>query len=66
MRVKVSRSGGGYSAEPVRSTGSGVISSMVNANGFLVIPEHVEGVDEGEEVDVVLFKPLLDEQVATS
>ncbi|MEM3018325.1 MAG: molybdopterin molybdotransferase MoeA [Candidatus Bathyarchaeia archaeon] len=58
VRVKVSRSGGGYSAEPVRSTGSGVISSMVNANGFLVIPEHVEGVDEGEEVDVVLFKPL--------
>ncbi|MBS7622481.1 molybdopterin molybdotransferase MoeA [Candidatus Bathyarchaeota archaeon] len=60
VRVRVLRSGGAYLAEPVRSTGSGVISSMINANGFVVIPEHVEGVDENEEVDVVLFRPILE------
>jgi molybdopterin molybdotransferase len=58
VRVRVSKFGEAYSAEPVRSTGSGVISSMINANGFVVIPEHVEGVDEGEEVDVILFRPI--------
>ncbi|MGQ9542798.1 MAG: hypothetical protein ACUVTM_01730 [Candidatus Bathyarchaeia archaeon] len=58
VRVTVSRKGLGFIAEPVRSTGSGIISSMVRANGLLVIPEDVEGVDEGEEVDVILMRPI--------
>lgn len=58
VRVAVSKSEGGYVADPVRSTGSGVISSMIKANGLVVIPEDVEGVDENEEVDVILFRPI--------
>ncbi len=58
MRVAVSRRGGELVADPVRSTGSGIISSMTKANGLVVIPEDVEGVDENEEVDVFLFRPL--------
>ncbi|MFQ6075719.1 MAG: gephyrin-like molybdotransferase Glp [Candidatus Bathyarchaeia archaeon] len=57
VRVVVRRVGDGYAAEPVRVTGAGVISSMVKANGMVVIPEGVEG---GEEVEVTLFRPLED------
>jgi molybdopterin biosynthesis enzyme len=31
---------------------------MVRANGIVVIPEGVEGLAEGEEVDVILLRPL--------
>ncbi len=58
VRVIVRRVDGGYVAEPVRVTGAGVISSMVRANGMVVISEEREGVEEGEEVDVVLLRPL--------
>jgi len=58
VRVNVSRRGLDLIAEPVRSTGSGIISSMVRANGLLVIPEDVEGVDEGEMVEVILMRPI--------
>jgi len=58
VRVNVSKVGDMYLADPVRATGSGVISSMIRANGLLIIPEDVEGVDENEEVDVVLFRPI--------
>lgn len=58
VRVTVSRVGNEYVADPVRATGSGVISSMIRANGLVVIREDVEGVDENEEVDVLLFKPI--------
>lgn len=44
--------------EPIRSTGSGVISSMVKANGMLVIPEDKEGVEEGEVVEIILLRPI--------
>ncbi|MEM2106975.1 MAG: hypothetical protein QXV46_04085 [Candidatus Bathyarchaeia archaeon] len=33
---------------------------MVKANGLLVIPEDVEGVDEGEVVEVVLMRSIRD------
>jgi len=58
VRVTVSKLGDEYVADPVRATGSGVISSMIRANGLLIIPEDVEGVDENEEVEVALFKPI--------
>ncbi|MEM3048989.1 MAG: molybdopterin-binding protein, partial [Candidatus Bathyarchaeia archaeon] len=60
VRVNVLRRGSDLIAEPVRSTGSGIISSMVRANGLLVIPEDVEGVDEGEVVEVVLMRSIRD------
>jgi molybdopterin molybdotransferase len=58
VRVVVSRIEDKYVADPVRATGSGIISSMVKANGLVIIPEEVEGIDENEEVDVVLFNPI--------
>jgi len=41
--------------EPLRTTGSGVLSTLTRGNGLLVIPEDVEGFDEGEVVEVELF-----------
>jgi molybdopterin molybdotransferase len=35
--------------------GSGILSSMAKADGFVIIPENVEGYDEGQQVEVVLF-----------
>jgi molybdopterin molybdotransferase len=58
VRVAVSKSGDDYIADPVRTTGSGILSSMIKANGLIVIPEDVEGVDENDEVDVKLFGPI--------
>ncbi|MFX0162629.1 MAG: gephyrin-like molybdotransferase Glp [Candidatus Hodarchaeota archaeon] len=42
-------------AIPVRAGGAGIISSMRVANGYIVIPENVEGIIEGNVVDVYLF-----------
>jgi molybdopterin molybdotransferase len=41
--------------EPVRTSGAGVLSSIVRANGFVVTPENCEGAPEGAQVDVLLF-----------
>jgi molybdopterin molybdotransferase len=55
LRVRVIERGGGFFAEPVRIKGSGVLTTMTKANGYVIIPENREGVEEGEIVDVHLF-----------
>jgi molybdopterin molybdotransferase len=60
IRVRVEKSDCGFIATPVRVKGSGILSSMIKANGFLIIPENREGVDEGEETEINLFRPLND------
>ncbi|MFA4640223.1 molybdenum cofactor synthesis domain-containing protein [Pyrococcus kukulkanii] len=35
--------------------GSGAVTSFIDADGFIEIPENVESLDEGEEVEVILF-----------
>ncbi|MGC8939345.1 MAG: gephyrin-like molybdotransferase Glp [Candidatus Bathyarchaeia archaeon] len=55
VRVHVFKSDEEYFAEPISSMGSGVISTMTKANGYVVVPENVEGLDEGETVSVHLF-----------
>jgi len=57
-RVRVRRSGNQLSVEPIRLTGSGILTSMTKANGILVIPEDVEGYEAGEEVEVSLLRPV--------
>jgi molybdopterin molybdotransferase len=57
VRVLVTSGDQGYVAEPVRTSGAGILSSLVQTNGFVIIPEHVEGYEEGQEVDVELFRP---------
>ncbi|MBI2184175.1 MAG: molybdopterin molybdotransferase MoeA [Thaumarchaeota archaeon] len=58
VRVKVSREGEEYVAEPLRTSGAGIISSMVKADGLLIIPEEKEGVEAGEVVEITLLRPI--------
>ena len=62
VRVQVSESGGKLFADPVRTSGAGILSSLVQANGFLIVPEQVEGYEEGQLVKVELFRPVEREQ----
>ena len=43
-------------AVPLAVSGAGILSSVSKADGFVIIPENVEGYDEGEEVEVVLIE----------
>jgi len=49
----------GYIVDSVGSQGSGILSSMVRANCFIIIPDGRGPVDAGAEVDVVPFAGLL-------
>ncbi|ACV25211.1 molybdopterin molybdotransferase MoeA [Methanocaldococcus fervens] len=51
VRVRVDKE-----VEPIRITGSGVISSLIKGDGYILIPENVEGYEKGEFVDVYLTK----------
>jgi molybdopterin molybdotransferase len=62
VRVHVFQSGGEYFAEPISTRGSGIISTMTRANGYVVIPENVEGLDKGETVPVHLFDAIAEEE----
>ncbi|GAB6135408.1 molybdopterin molybdotransferase MoeA [Thermococcus prieurii] len=42
-------------AKPIKKKGSGIISSLVESNGYVEIPEDSEGYLEGEEVWVTLY-----------
>ncbi|WP_226022540.1 gephyrin-like molybdotransferase Glp [Halomicrobium salinisoli] len=42
----------GNAATPTRSRGSGVLSSVTEADGWVVVPESVEGIPAGETVPV--------------
>lgn len=55
VRVKKDRQGA-FTVEPLRLTGSGILSSMTRANGILIVPEGTEGFDEGEEVEVIMIE----------
>jgi molybdopterin molybdotransferase len=54
VRVRVYRAQNKFYAEPLRLTGSGILSTLTRGNGILVLEEEVEGVEEGEEVEVLL------------
>ena len=59
LRVRVFETNGSFFAEPVRVTGSGVLTTMTKANGYVIIPENREGVDENELVRVQLFSNIV-------
>lgn len=54
-RVKVFTKNGSLYAEPLTVGGSGSLRSLVLGNGFVVVPEDLEGFDEGEVVEVELY-----------
>jgi molybdopterin molybdotransferase len=56
--VHVTEKNGEFKAEPVSARGSGTISTMTRANGYVIVPENREGVAEGETVQVHLFADL--------
>lgn len=58
VRVLVKKRNGEFIVEPIRMGGSGVITTMIKANGMIVIPESVDGFEVGEIVDVSLFRPV--------
>jgi molybdopterin molybdotransferase len=55
VRVKLFQENGRTYADPLRTTGSGVISSVIRANGYLVVRDNLEGYKDGDEVKVKLI-----------
>jgi molybdopterin molybdotransferase len=58
VRVHVVLKDGELFAEPVSAKGSGSISTMTQSNGYLIVPENREGVNEEETVIVHMFSSL--------
>jgi molybdopterin molybdotransferase len=55
IRVKLVWHGGEYRAVPASSQKSGVLKSMVWADGFIVVPEEIDELKKGERVQVQLL-----------
>ena len=55
IRVKLMRERGEYRALPAPSQKSGVLKSMVWADGFIVVPEEMDEIRKGEKVQVQLL-----------
>ena len=58
VRVHVFQKNGEFYAEPISARGSGIISTLTRANGYVAVPENREGLEEGETVQVHLFDTL--------
>jgi molybdopterin molybdotransferase len=43
-------------AEPIMISGAGILSSVARADGFVIVPEELEGLEAGETVEVNLFE----------
>ncbi|KAF5434306.1 molybdopterin molybdotransferase [Candidatus Methanophagaceae archaeon] len=52
VRVKLVCSEDEFYADPIRVSGSGILSSMTKSDGFVIIAENREGMEEGEKVEV--------------
>jgi molybdopterin molybdotransferase len=46
----------GDRVRPLMGAGAGVLSSVAKADGYVMVPENVEGYEEGQEVDVFLIE----------
>ncbi|QRN84684.1 molybdopterin biosynthesis protein [Clostridia bacterium] len=55
IRVTLGQVGNKMVATPI-SRGAGVISSLIKADGLLIVPENLEGYSAGEEVEIELIK----------
>ncbi len=61
FRAQVRKEGDLYKASTTGEQGSGILKSMVRANGLIVLPENVTGARKGEEVSVQLLDGSLDQ-----
>jgi molybdopterin molybdotransferase len=59
LRVVVERRGEGYAARSTGDQGSAVLTSLVKANGLLIVPEGVTEVKAGEVLPVWLLDDLV-------
>ena len=57
VRVRLSHDehDGEYYVEPIRVSGSGILSSVTSSDGFVIIEENREGIEEGERIVVNLW-----------
>jgi len=55
LRAKVKWQDGAYHAVLTGPQGSGILTSMVQADGLMILPEECEGVKRGDMVQVELF-----------
>ena len=53
VRVRMFEEDGKMMIDPMRTTGSGVINSVISADGYLVIEENSEGYPDGAEVEII-------------
>lgn len=42
--------------EPIMISGAGILSSVARADGFVIVPEELEGFEEGEMVEVIAYE----------
>jgi molybdopterin molybdotransferase len=52
VRVKIE----GEAAVPIMTSGAGILSSVAKADGFVMVPEELEGIEAGEAVEVTLIE----------
>lgn len=57
VRVKLGLINNQYVATPIKR-GAGTITTLVNADGIIRVPQNVEGIEEGEKVDIELLKDI--------
>ena len=62
VRVSLSKDDEVYRALPTGPQGSGILSSMVKADGLMIFPEEYERVGAGEILDVQLLGDVLNEE----
>lgn len=55
LRVRVRNSEDGMIAEPIVSHGTGKLSTMIGADGTMVIPGNVEGYDKDQIIEIKFF-----------
>ncbi len=53
VRVTIGKIGENYVAVPL-ARGAGIITSFTKADGIIVVPQNCEGIEQGEEVEVLL------------
>ena len=54
-RAAVRRDGGRYLARITGPQGSGILTSMSQANGLAIVPEDAKGVNDGDTVKVLML-----------
>ncbi len=59
VRVRIVKREDEFVALPIRISGAGIVSSLLRADGLLIVPENVEGFQEGEIVKVKLVRRYL-------